>query len=160
MSYSNNLYKYIPPGSWLAQCPLSSIRVLVCVWKTYYYYCIINKEDVQACLVSICIMYVPLSKIERNSQNIVLCLGLISDIYICMYFCSTSWNFSPGFTSLYHFYLKTPVSSKKRNFLSFLFVWVCLFKFPHLHKLLEYYFKRLSRRLCKTYNITSYKDLI
>ena len=68
----------------LAQCPcpLSSIRVLVCVWKTYYYYCIINKEDVQACLVSICIMYVPLSKIECNSRNIVLSLGLISCIYM------------------------------------------------------------------------------
>ena len=95
--YSNNLYKYILPGWLSVPCPLSSIRALVCVWKTYYYYCIINKEDVQACLVSICIMYVPLSKIECNSQNIVLSLGLISVSYMCaIYLSSTSWNFAPA----------------------------------------------------------------
>ena len=130
----------------MAQCPpLSSIRVLVCVWKTYYYYCIINKEDVQACLVSICIMYVPLSKIECNSPNIVLSLrGLISYIHI-WYICLPQVETFPRVTSI--IFIWTPVSSKKRNFLSFLFVWDCLFKFPHLHKLLEYYFTRLSLRL-------------
>ena len=149
MSYSNNLYKYIRPGWLSVPVPLSSIRVLVCVWKTYYYYCIINKEDVQACLVSICIMYVPLSKIECNSRNIVLSLGLISYIYIWSICLPQVETFPrPRYLhTIISIWIEHQSVLRRETFYQFLFVWVCLFKFPHLHKLLEYYFKRLSHRL-------------
>ena len=106
MSYSNNVYKYSSSAG-----PVSSMRVLVCVWKTYYYYCIINKGDVQACLVSTCIMYLPLSKIKCNSRYIYRPVSGDNKLSgICL---PTSWKFPPclliilfgGWETLYKFYL-------------------------------------------------------
>ena len=123
--YSNNVYKYSSSSG-----VVSSIRVLVCIWKTYYYYyCIINKEDVQSCLVSLCIMYVPLSQIKCNSRVLswvlvrVFCICLLQvESFLVVY---SSFLFGAaaevGWETLYKFYLS---------------VFVLLFPFS-LYKLLE-----------------------